>query len=327
VSSGSPVLVKSESNPPSGAVSGFAIVRQLAFDGPAATNLLIAAGYPYYIDSLSTSAFTPNFDYAASYGTKGVAVSADGAYVADGLVTGPEGQPDVALFQKGNATPIETWQIASSMPWHSVALSPDGSKLFVVANNAQTQHLEFDVLGNPESTSTTTTSATSAPTTTAATTTTTPTTSTTITAPTTTGTTTTVSTTTTGACTGCGGPRRPPHHAFLLRVVINHARPVAGRKFWGLMFRVLSPAARGITSVKCDAKIAGKRLRARQRSYYSSSQHKRVEVFCRWRIPADAGGKRLRLWHRTWVVHAWPHIGQGRPRGQHVVAREAMSRR
>jgi hypothetical protein len=121
-------------------------------------------------------------------------------------------------------------------------------------------------------------------------------------------------TTTTTGTGGCHPHIRARRSARLV-VEINNARPVAGTTFRGLMFRLLSPrASASITWVECDAKIGGKRLRAQQRSFYSSG-HKRVEVGCRWRIPADAGGMRLRLWTylsggraRSWVVHALPHV-------------------
>jgi len=121
-------------------------------------------------------------------------------------------------------------------------------------------------------------------------------------------------TTTTTETTGSCHPNPPVRRSARVVVEINNERPVAGRTFRGLTFRLLSPRASArITWVECDAKIAGQRLRARQRSFYSSGLHKRVEVVCRWRIPPDAGGKRLRLWTyesggraRAWVVHALP---------------------
>jgi hypothetical protein len=105
------------------------------------------------------------------------------------------------------------------------------------------------------------------------------------------------------------------HPHFTARVVVEINReqqPVAGKTFQGLTFRYIGPAT--ISWVECDAKIAGKRLPARQQSFFAPSRHRNM-VICRWRIPAHAGGERLRLWTyesggraRAWVVHAWPHL-------------------
>jgi len=127
-----------------------------------------------------------------------------------------------------------------------------------------------------------------------------------------------VVTTTTGGSTGphnaCGPLRAHPCKPWLVRVEVGHGQPVAGKAFRGLTFRLISPP--GLTTiswVECDAKLAGKRVSARQQSFFAGP-HQRKTVVCRWRIPADAGGERLRLWKyelgdraSSFVVHVWPH--------------------
>jgi hypothetical protein len=118
----------------------------------------------------------------------------------------------------------------------------------------------------------------------------------------------TTTTTTTPVCI-CGYHRAPLRRGGV-RAAINHERPVAGKTFKGLTFRLLS-GYRRFSRVQCDAKVARKRLPARQQSSFIGDV--RVTVVCAWRIPADAGGERLRLWPyesggkaRAWVVHMLP---------------------
>jgi hypothetical protein len=119
-------------------------------------------------------------------------------------------------------------------------------------------------------------------------------------------TTTTTTTTTAPVECHCGGPR----NTGLARVETNYKHPVAGETFKGLTFRKIRGGT--ISWVECDAKIAGKRLPALQQSFFAGP-HQRDKVVCRWRIPADAAGKRLRLWTRAagdpkaWIVHISPH--------------------
>jgi hypothetical protein len=110
------------------------------------------------------------------------------------------------------------------------------------------------------------------------------------------------------ACKGCGGITRG-----YARVDVDHRHPVAGKLFKGLTIRKVRGGT--ISWVECDAKIAGKRLPARQQSFYAGP-HQRQKVICRWRVPADTAGKRLRLCTyegAAWVVHISPHtVERGR---------------
>ena len=152
VSTGSPVLVKSQLNPPSGGGS-FGSVSDMAFDRPDGTNLLIAAGAPYFVAALSSTTFAPSFEYPTGPYPESVAVSPDGNYVAGGVKTGTGFRTDVFLFPTGDTTPVRTWTVGTSeVPDHSLAFSPDGSVLFVVADNYTTGHREFDVLDDIEAT-------------------------------------------------------------------------------------------------------------------------------------------------------------------------------
>jgi hypothetical protein len=88
---------------------------------------------------------------------------------------------------------------------------------------------------------------------------------------------------------------------------LNNKRPVAGKTFSGLTIKLLGAGT--INWVNCDAKIGDERLRARQRSFFAGSHQKKM-VICRWRIPPQTGGKRLRLWnyghHATFLAHISP---------------------
>jgi hypothetical protein len=147
VSSGSPSLIKSQLNPPSGGGS-FAFVRQMAFDKPDGANLLIASGAPYFVAALSSTTFAPSFEYPTGPYPDAVAVSPDDKYVATGVDTGTGSGADVYLFPTGDTTPVKTWTIGTSeVPDHSVVFSPDGSELFALADNYTSGYIDFYVLG------------------------------------------------------------------------------------------------------------------------------------------------------------------------------------
>ena len=145
VSGATPTLV-SHIHDPDG---GTAFVRQMAFD-PSGANLLLTAGAPYYVESLSTSTLLSSGQYPTGPYPISVAVTADGNFVAGGINTGSG--PDVFVFPTGNTTPVRTFQVGDdnlSGVAHSLAFSPDASKLFAVADNAATGHLAFHVLDGP----------------------------------------------------------------------------------------------------------------------------------------------------------------------------------
>ncbi len=145
VSSGTPSLVHSQQNPASGGGS-FDVVDQMAFDEPDGSNLLIAAGAPYFVASLTSSTFAPSFEYPTGAYPDAVAVSPDDSYVAAGVDTG--GTTDVYLYPTADTTPLRVWAVGGGeVPAHSLAFSPDGSALFVVADNSATGFRDFYVLG------------------------------------------------------------------------------------------------------------------------------------------------------------------------------------
>jgi hypothetical protein len=88
------------------------------------------------------------------------------------------------------------------------------------------------------------------------------------------------------------GPPPPTLYDF----VVPPRRPVAGRPFTGVMVVNADPQATTIARVLCDAGIAKQRLRGREQRFFSSVYNKVTAIACTWRIPANAGGKRLRLW-------------------------------
>ncbi|HZT93343.1 MAG TPA: hypothetical protein VE985_02550 [Gaiellaceae bacterium] len=109
-------------------------------------------------------------------------------------------------------------------------------------------------------------------------------------------------------------------------VTPNPGQPVAGKLFAGLIFRK-NVSGGTISWVECDAKIGGKRLHARQQSFYAGP-HQRDKVICRWRIPANAAGKELHLWSYkayggdvSFVVNVWSYGGYEAPDGAYWIVK------
>lgn len=90
-----------------------------------------------------------------------------------------------------------------------------------------------------------------------------------------------------------------PPAVELVDFAMSHHLPVAGRLFTGLTIinRNQASVPRTFSSVGCDAEVAGKRLPARQNFFYTPPHRYIQAVACTWPIPADASGKRLRLWN------------------------------
>jgi hypothetical protein len=88
-----------------------------------------------------------------------------------------------------------------------------------------------------------------------------------------------------------GSASAGPPPPILLHVGVTHEQPKAGRLFTGLVFTPVGGAR--ITQVICDAKVGQKELPGRQQKFYEDGGP--PVVTCGWRIPADAGGKRLHL--------------------------------
>src|SRR5690348_12966612 len=79
----------------------------------------------------------------------------------------------------------------------------------------------------------------------------------------------------------------------------HHGQPVAGQLFEGLAFVNRSGVLgtpEPFSFVRCDAEIAGKRVNARQLTFGHAVSGDVQVVICGWHIPADTGGKKLRLW-------------------------------
>jgi len=117
--------------------------HDVAFDA-SGQNVLFASGYPYFLQSLATVDLSPNGEYPLGPYPTAVAVSPNGAYVAGGRANA---MPDVALFRTGRQTPIHTWSVPTTggvgLSNNGLAFSPDGSRLFAVANG------DFFSLVNP----------------------------------------------------------------------------------------------------------------------------------------------------------------------------------
>lgn len=89
------------------------------------------------------------------------------------------------------------------------------------------------------------------------------------------------------------GPPLPTGFGF----IASHERPIAGQLFTGVVVVNRHPSSATITRVRCDAQVGNERLRGRQRRYYVPPYSEVADVACSWRIPANAGGEKLRLWH------------------------------
>lgn len=136
--------------------SNLEFVDDMTFD-PSGANLLLTAGSPTDVESLSTSTLLSSGEYPTGAHGRAVAISPDGTHVAAGVATGtnfPPHQTDVFVYPAGKTTPARTWAIDddagsadSAVPANSLAFSPDGSDLFVVGVDAGTGHLDFHVLG------------------------------------------------------------------------------------------------------------------------------------------------------------------------------------
>lgn len=92
----------------------------------------------------------------------------------------------------------------------------------------------------------------------------------------------------------------------------QHGHPVAGRSFSGLAVTNISGLQNAVvqTSVKCDAAIAGKRLRARKTVFGIVRPGQVQTTVCSWHIPVGTAGKRLE--NRTIVYEGTGTIESGR---------------
>ena len=145
VSGGTPTLVSQIHDPDGG--TGF--VDDMAFD-PSGANLLLAAGAPYYVESLSTSNLLSSGEYPTGPYPISVAITADGNFVAGDIDTNTG--PDLFVYPVGNTTPVRTWQVGNdnlSGIDHGLAFSPDAKELFAVTADEATSHLAFHVLTQP----------------------------------------------------------------------------------------------------------------------------------------------------------------------------------
>src|SRR5262249_20958952 len=126
-------------------------VQDLAFD-PSAANLYLALGAPYQLQAFDTSDLLLSAQYPTGPYPDAVAVSPDGNYVAAGVGSGQGA--DVFVFPTGDTTPVQTWRLGDgSVMGHSLAFSPDGTRLFTLARDPNTGDLLFEVLGDTSITS------------------------------------------------------------------------------------------------------------------------------------------------------------------------------
>ena len=77
----------------------------------------------------------------------------------------------------------------------------------------------------------------------------------------------------------------------------SRQHPIAGHLFRAVVVINRDPSTVTLSRVRCDAQVGNDRLRGRQQRYYVPPYKAAADVACSWRIPADTGGKKLRLWH------------------------------
>ncbi len=100
--------------------------------------------------------------------------------------------------------------------------------------------------------------------------------------------------------------------------IASAERPTAGHPFRAVVVVNREPSSVTIRRVRCDAQVGNERLRGRQERYFAPPYEAAADVACTWRIPADAGGKELRLWHyrfgrRVGVLDASGFVADSRP--------------
>jgi hypothetical protein len=90
-----------------------------------------------------------------------------------------------------------------------------------------------------------------------------------------------------------GGRPAPTGFGF----IASRERPIAGHLFHAVVVVNRDPSSVTIRRVRCDAQVGNERLHGRQQRYFAPPYGAAADIACSWRIPADAGGKKLRLWH------------------------------
>lgn len=136
-----PSLVKSVWNPDGGSAE----VRDITFD-PSGSNLLLACGFPYFVESLYTDSLTSSAEYPTGPYPVATQTTADGDFVAGGISIW---SPDLFVFPVGDTTPVKQWTLGDDVAEHALSFSPDRKRLFAVSVNGEAQTLTFNVLDAP----------------------------------------------------------------------------------------------------------------------------------------------------------------------------------
>jgi hypothetical protein len=145
VSSGSPVQTAYAFSP-----GDSANIKDLRF-APEGTDLFIAAGSPYSVQSFAASDFTLSGSYLTGPYPVALALTSDGAFVAGGADA--YYNPDVFVFDRSTGDEIRHWAFAEGyvLLAGGLAFSPDASRLFAVTKNPPTGKIDFRVLASPTS--------------------------------------------------------------------------------------------------------------------------------------------------------------------------------
>jgi hypothetical protein len=120
-------------------------IADMTFD-PSGTNLLLASGAPYFIQSFSVASLTPSAEYPTGPYPTSTQTTTDGDFVAAGISANGYG-PDLFVFPVGDTTPVGTWTLGANIAPHALAFSPDRMRLFAVSIDSQ--GLTLNVISNP----------------------------------------------------------------------------------------------------------------------------------------------------------------------------------
>jgi hypothetical protein len=145
VSSGSPVQTDYQFSP-----GDVANIKDMRF-APEGSDLFIAAGSPYAVQSFAVSDFTLSGSYTTGPYPDALALTDDGTYVAGGADA--YYNPDVFVFDRATGEEIRHWNFGEGyvLLAGGLAFSPDASRLFAVTKNPATGKVDFRVLTSPTS--------------------------------------------------------------------------------------------------------------------------------------------------------------------------------
>jgi YVTN family beta-propeller protein len=117
---------------------------------PDGSQLLGAAGYPYWLQAFDLATLSAAGTYPTGAYPTSVAVTDDGDFVAGGIESASKNE--ILVFPFGVSTPVRGYDFGASgtdLFEASLAFSPDAAKLFAVAQGSTVGKVNFRVFGSP----------------------------------------------------------------------------------------------------------------------------------------------------------------------------------